>query len=202
MGSSSPRLVLIEVDRSCAVLLRVPFLIVMCVSWRRRVILSAVVQVSCQLRKHVACGHASVMICVMSLGNIIIGQTRSVCEVRCRRIPRRDTPQGEAKLVCLWWCHVPCGSCVVFAHRGKGKLNVCSFFLHGFDADNWCSLALVRHVYRRSSLCTPTFVSVSASWANDVLPLMVLGSVGCNTMEENNTYRPLCKVLWVCRCVR
>ena len=26
------------------------------------------------------------------VGNIIIGQTRSVCEVRCRRIPRRDTP--------------------------------------------------------------------------------------------------------------
>ena len=43
-------------------------------------------------------------------------------------------------------------------------------------------------------------VSILGS-ANDVLPLMVLCSVGCNTVEENNTYRPLCKVLWECRCL-
>ena len=100
MGSSSPRLVLIEVERSCAVLLRVLFLIVMCVSSRRRGILSAVVQVSCQLRKYVACGHLSVMICVMLLGNIIIGQTRSVYEVRCRRIPRCDTARRSKVGLC------------------------------------------------------------------------------------------------------
>ena len=38
-------------------------------------------------------------------------------------------------------------------------------------------------------------VSILGS-ANDVLPLMVLVNVGWNTVEENNTYRPLCKVLW------
>ena len=154
------------------------------------------------MRKHAACGHASVMICVMSLGNIIIGQTRSVCEVRCRRIPRRDTPQGEAKLVCLWWCHVPCGSCIVFAHRWKGKLHVCFFSpriqhrqLVFAGVGPPCVLTKFS-VPSHSCFC----VSILGS-AHDVLPLMVLGSVICNTMEENNTYRPLCNVLWVCRCV-
>ena len=41
---------------------------------------------------------------------------------------------------------VPRGSCFVLAHRWKGKLYVCSLFLSGFDTDDLCSLASVRHV--------------------------------------------------------
>ena len=195
MGSSSPRLVLIEVERSCAVLLRVLFLIVMCVSSRRRGILSAVVQVSCQLRKHVACGHASVMICVMSLGNIIIGQTRSVCEVRCRRIPRRDTARrSKVGLFVVVSCAMWVFCCVHTSLEGQTS---CVFVF--FSTDSTPTMG-VR--WRWSAMCIDEVLCAFAHLflcqhlgQCHVLPLMVLGSVGCNTMEENNTYRPLCKVL-------
>ena len=83
---------LAEVERSCAVLLRMLLFdcdVCVCVSSWRRGMLSKVVQVSCQLRKHVVWSHASVMICVS--GNDLsccsetssIGQTRSVCKVPC-----------------------------------------------------------------------------------------------------------------------
>ena len=89
---------LTEVERSCAVLLRMLLFDrdVMCVSSWRRGILSKVVQVSAQLRKHVVWSHASVMICVSSNDLSCRLETSSldrqgVC-VRFRAIPRCDMP--------------------------------------------------------------------------------------------------------------
>ena len=163
------------------------------------------------------------MICVMSFRNILIGQTRSVCEVRCRRILRRDTPYGEAKFVCF--SVVSCAMWVLCCVRTslEGQTS-CVFVFFSSDstptifsgvrtpcvfhevrcAHRTCvsASASVAQVVQRvsvnicSSCVSSSFCNILGS-ANDMLPLMVLGSVGCNTMEENNTYRPLCKVLWV-----
>ena len=82
---------LTEVERSCAVLLRMLlFDCDVCVSSWRRGILSKVVQV--HLRKH----HASVMICVSSNYLSCRLETSSLDRqglcVRFRTIPRRDIP--------------------------------------------------------------------------------------------------------------
>ena len=91
-----------EVERWCAVLLRMfLFDCDVCVSSWRRGMLSKVVQVSCQLRKHVVWCHASVMICVssnvvMSFGNIIIGHEQGLC-ARYGVVEYRDVTHREAK---------------------------------------------------------------------------------------------------------
>ena len=93
-----------------------------------------------------------------------------------------------------------CGSCVVFAHRWKGKLHVCSFFFFSPRIRRrQLVFAGVGPPCVLTKFSVPSHICFCVSIlgsANDVLPLMVLGSVGCNTMEENNTYRPLCNVLW------
>ena len=185
MGSSSPRLVLIEVERSYAVLLRVLFLIVMCVSSRRRGTLSKFVQVSCQLRKHAACGHASVMICVMSLGNIIIGQTRSLCEVICRRIPRRDTARrSKVGLFVVVSCAIWVMCCVRTSLEGQTS---CVFVFSPRIRRRQLVFAGVGPPCVLTKFSVPSHICFCVSnlgSAHDVLPLMVLGSVGCNTWRR------------------
>ena len=90
--------------------------------------------------------------------------------------------------------------CGVLAYRWKGKLYVCSFF---FPRIRRLQLVFAGVgppcVLTKFSVPSHTCFCVSIlGSANDVLPLMVLVNVGCNTVEENNTYRPLCKVLWEC----
>ena len=150
--------------------------------------------------------------------------------MRFRRRSRRATPYGEAQLLCSRWglCYEGLVLCSHIVGRANF---MCVCFLLGFDTDDLCFLVSARHVYftkfgAPSHVCFcvsvdgpgcstcmymafSKFVSVcvSSSFCNilgsahDVLPLMVLVSVGCNKVEENNPYRPLCKVLWVCRCV-
>ena len=70
--------------------------------------------------------------------------TNKVCEVSwkiatCNAVRRSTVALFEVG-------SVPRGSCFVLAHRWKGKLYVCSLFLSGFDTDDLCSLASVRHV--------------------------------------------------------
>ena len=158
---------------------------------------------SCQLRKQVACGHAPVMICDSSNDLPCRVETLSLDKqglcVRFRRKSRRATPYGEAQLLCLRWglCHV--------------GLVLCS---HIVGRANFMCVRFSQRIRHRRLVfpgvgppCVLTKFSVPSHMcfcvsilgsANDVLPLMVLVNVGCNTVEENNTYRPLCKVLWVC----
>ena len=138
----------------------------------------------------------------MSCGNIIIGQTRSVCEVRCRRIPRRDTARrSKVGLFVVVSCAMWVLCCVRTSLEGQTS---CVFVFSPRIRDRRLVFPGVGPPCVLAKFPVPSnicfCVSILGS-AHDVLPLMVLGSVGCNTMEENNMYRPLCKVLWVCRCV-
>ena len=125
---------LAEVERSCAVLLRM-FLFdcdVMCVSSWRRGILSKVVQVSAQLRKHVVWSHASVMICVSSIDLSCRLETSSLdrqgLRVNFRAIPRRDIPSGEVKLVCCGGVMCIVGLVLCSHTVGRGNFLCCCFF--------------------------------------------------------------------------
>ena len=113
-------------------------------------ILSKFVQVSCQLRKHVACGHAPVMICVSGndwpcrLETLSLDK-QGLC-VRFRRISRRATPYGEAQLLCLRWglCHVG----LVLCSHIVGRANfMCVRF---FSEDSTPTIGVP---WRRSAMC-------------------------------------------------
>ena len=140
---------------------------------------------SCQLRKHVVWSHASVMICVSSNDLSCRLETSSLDRqglcVRFRTIPRRDTPQGEVKLVCLWRCHVSCGTCFVLAHRLTGKLFSPRTRRRQLVFAGVGTPCVLTKCFAPTDICF--FVSILGS-AHAVLPLVVLVNVGCNTGEQ------------------